>query len=172
MDDKCENKNKYVVFFFWLLSTLTLVSLVMEFRSMVIFTWFNYVPVVLIILCGVFVVPHGSSICMRILALLLACGTAGLFFLLLLFINPREFQQEFVSPGGSKNLVIEYDIDSRPYLYLRYGIFLKSVDIPELQRSTMHRLSYQVEWLSEDEIVMHEVSGWKWATTPVHVHLN
>lgn len=119
-----ERKNQYSALIFWLLCTLLLISLIVAFRCMVIYTWFNYVPVVLLILCGIFVLPRRPSVCMRLRALFLASCTAMLVYCLLSFFVPRQSQQEYVSPAGKRHLVIEMRHASRPYLYLRHGIFL------------------------------------------------
>lgn len=135
-----------------------LISLVIAARSMVIFPWFHRVPVILLILCGAFALPSGSGIGVRVLALLLACFTALLLYGLLLLTVPREMQQEFVSPLGKTHLIIEYDHASRPYLYLRHGIFLKSVNTAEFN-GTPQVITYCVQWLSEDEVMLYQVNG-------------
>lgn len=135
-----------------------LFSLVMAAYCIIVYPWFHRVPVVLLILCGAFVLPRGASICLHILVLLLTSFTALLLYMLLVLTVPRELQQEFVSPSGQKRLIIEYDHASRPSLYLRHGLFLKSVDTPEF-KGTLQVITYHVKWLSEDDIMLYQVDG-------------
>lgn len=152
---------------FWLLCALMLISLVAAANSLVVFTWFHRIPSVLLVLCSLVILPAGTGVFWRILALVSACFIAVLLYWLLLFFAPREFQREYISPSGEKHLVIEYDHASRPSLYSRHSIFMLPIATPDFVGST-EILFWRVEWLSDDEIRLQRSDDTVSVNIPLH----
>lgn len=75
---------------FWLLCALMLISLVVAANSLVVFTWFHRIPSVLLVLCSLVILPAGTGIFWRIMALLPACFIAILLYWLLQFFLPEN----------------------------------------------------------------------------------
>lgn len=161
-------KRKLLKIAYYTLLLLTFICTILALNNGIVFQWFGLVPVILACIAVVlrafigykkdkgitYQHLHSVLIPALVIALIIIIGFWGYL------ANPREFHNEITSPFGSTTIIVEYDLVSRPSVYIkRNAIFMTPVPIKGLVAGYNETIHFDIEWISDTQISMTNYLG-------------